>query len=61
MSWANLVILCQVFADNLNIDGRGKTEIQDLADDVRGLKKEFNAGKLPWQSSRSCFTYSAVG
>ena len=42
----NLVISRHVRADNLNVDGRGQAEVQDLADDVRRLEEELRAREL---------------
>ena len=36
----------QIAADDLNIDGSGKAEIEDLADDVRGQEIKSDAGKI---------------
>ena len=33
-----------VHADELHVDGRGKAEVQYLADDVRRLEEELHAG-----------------
>ncbi len=42
----NLIVSGYVRADDLNVDGRGKTEVQDLTDDVRRLEEKLRAGKL---------------
>ena len=44
-----LVVLRLVLAHKLNVNRRGKPEVQDLRDDVRRLEEEFNARKLPRQ------------
>jgi hypothetical protein len=42
-------IALNVVADELHIDRRREAEIQDLADDVRGLEEEFNTGIIARQ------------
>ena len=44
------VIAGHVGAGELNIDGRGQAEVQDLGDDVGRLEEELHAGKLPRQT-----------
>ena len=44
------IIGLHVVADELQIDRRGHAEVQNLADDVGGLKEELRAGKLLGQA-----------
>ncbi len=46
----DLVVGRHVGADQLNIDGRGQAEVQNLGNDVGRLEEEFHAGKLPRQT-----------
>ena len=49
-SVGDLVIGVRVPADNLQIDGRGQSEIDNLAGDIGWLKEEIHVGKLLAQS-----------
>ena len=42
-------IRAKIVAPHLQIDRRGRPEIQDLADDIGGQKRERHAGKAPRQ------------
>ena len=50
------VIAVLVGADQLNIDRSRRAEVQNLADDVGGLKEELRARELLGSCSRSSFT-----
>ena len=51
MMWsANSRLASTFFADDLHVDGRGQSEIQNLADDIVGQKVEIRARKFPRQS-----------
>ena len=44
------VVGCHVGANQLNVDGRGQAEVQDLGDDVGRLEEKLHTGKLPRQT-----------
>src|SRR5262245_21922770 len=39
------IVRVDIAADYLHVNGRGQTEIQNLAHDIRWLEKELNSGK----------------
>ena len=41
-----LFVGAQIGSGELDINGSGQAKIQDLRDDVRGLKEKFHAGEL---------------
>ena len=49
----DLAIACDVGAFDLNVDGRGQAEVQDLGDDVGRQEVERGAGKLARQLARA--------
>src|SRR6266550_8373918 len=38
-----------ILSDKLDVDGRRQTEIENLADDIRGLEKKREIGILLWK------------
>ncbi len=49
-------------ARDLDVDRRGQTEVEDLTDDIGGLREEFQIREPTRQlSSRRVFKYAAVG
>ncbi len=42
----DLAVVCDLGAFDLDVDGRGQAEVEDLRDDVRGKEIEGGAGKL---------------
>src|SRR4029077_9198303 len=45
----DLIAVGHVRSDDLYIDGRGQTEIQNLRDNIGRLEEEFHARKAAWQ------------
>src|SRR5437879_3677671 len=43
------IIRLLIIADDLHVDGRRNTEVQDLCDDVSGLEKELHTRETPRQ------------
>ena len=41
-------------ADELDVDRRGHAEVQDLADDIRGLEEKSSPGNCFGSSARNC-------
>jgi len=48
-------------ADDLNVDGSGQTEIQNLSNDVGGLKEKLHSGETPRQLLTQLPNVVAVG
>jgi hypothetical protein len=43
------IVRGQIVAANLQVDGRRRAEVQDLADNVRGRESKARTGKTSWQ------------
>jgi hypothetical protein len=54
-------VCLRILARDLDVDRRGRAEVQDLAGDVGGQEGEGRAGKRRGSSRRSCETNSSVG
>lgn len=49
-------VVCHVAADDLNVNRGRQTKVQDLGDDISGLKKNAVAGRAFGNSSRNFCT-----
>src|SRR5579862_5833877 len=55
------VVRIQVGAGDLNVDGRGKAEVQNLTDNIRRQEVEGNAWKFPRQLAAQFLHISTRG